>query len=561
MKKVLVYFCVVFFFSCSNSFVKEEKKGEYLPSTHQERVVLGYDLNVVYEKEVNIKVSAKDESDLNLILSSLSKLGVEKQDVQKAFAEGEYFINAKVIGDYPKALKHIRSMNEVIYADPNYKVSFVDGWKPPLSDAIIHPFSLEEGDTDSDPIAEQKDYALAITEALRAYQEFGIGENKIWAGIIDTGTNANHEDLKHPDGTPVVQVLKTACTDTGQIEDVSSGNSDNEPDYGGDGHGTHCSGTICAVGNNGKGIAGVAWKNVMLASYKGLGNRGSLYKLYAAFKDLIDTVRAREGSTKQSTIPVNFSLGTSVATCFELEHINYCMSQGALLVVANGNEGQMLPSYPAAFPGALTVGATTGNDKKIGFSTSGPWINVCAPGVDIISLNNRLTNGYVYMSGTSMATPFVTGLVAYLLTFNPKIEPMQMIALLEKTADKVDATNRDPVGKYDEKGFSKWYGYGRVNVYRAAKAVKENKVPKVGDVYVETRLIVKLSNHDPYASVPIYVYDKDTDALITITLATATYSNAQAEIRGLRAGTYRVVYKGMSKEVTIDNTNDVIVDF
>jgi len=559
MKKVLVYFCVAFLLSCSNSFITEEGKGKYLPATPQERAMFGYDLDLVHEKEVNIKVNAKDEADLDLIFHSLKKIGVQKQDVQKAFAEGEYFINAKVIGDYPEALKKIRAMSEVIYADPNYKVVFANEWKSSLSDAIVHPFSLEEGDVDSDPIADKKEYALAITEALRAYQEFGIGEHKIWAGIIDTGTNANHEDLQHPDGIRVVQVLKTAFGNGGQIENVDSGNSDDEPNYGG--HGTHCSGTICAVGNNKKGIAGVAWKNVMLASYKGLTRSGgSIYKLYAAFKDLIDTVRAREGNTKQSTIPVNFSLGAPVATCFELEHINYSMSNGALLVAANGNEGQMLPSYPASFPGVLAVGATAGDDKKIGFSTTGPWINVCAPGVDIISLGHHSNSEYVYMSGTSMATPFVTGLVAYLLTFNPKIEPMQMIALLEKTADKVDAMNRDPLGKYDAKGFSKWYGYGRVNVYRAAKAVKENKVPKIGDVYVETKIIVKPSSYNLYNTTPIYIYDKSTGALITVTLATGSYPS-QAEIRGLRAGTYRVVYNGNAKEVTIDNTRDVIVDF
>ena len=159
------------------------------------------------------------------------------------------------------------------------------------------------------------------------------------------------------------------------------------------------------------------------------------------------------------------------------------------------------------------------------------------------------------MSGTSMATPFVTGTVAYLLTFNPQLKPMQVVALLEKTADKVDATNRDPLGKYDENGFSKWYGYGRVNVYRAAKAVKENKVPEVGAEYVETQIIVRVS----YPGTPIYVYDKSTGALATLTLATGT--PAKASIRGLRPGAYKIVYEGIVKEVKIDNEKDVTVTF
>lgn len=554
MKKILTYFCVVFLLSCSNSYLKEEGKGDQVPSSPHERAMLGYDLTVVHGREINIKVSAKDDRELHSIITSLNSLGVEKQDVRQAFVEGEYFINARVKGEYPVALKKVRAMNEVVYADPNYKVSLQDGWQARPSDAILKPFSLGEGNLDSDPIADQKEYALAITEALRAYQEFGIGDNKVWAGIIDTGTNANHEDLKYPDGTRVVKVLKTAYGIRG-VEEDKTGNSDYEPEHGG--HGTHCSGTICAAGNNGKGIAGVAWKNVMLASYKGLiQGSGDAYKLYNALKDLVDTVRKNADEKTQATFPINLSLGSPVATSSELENINYAMSKGALLVVANGNDGQMIPSYPAAYPGMLSVGAIGGDDRKTSFSTTGPWTNVCAPGADIISLHHTSEKDYVYMSGTSMATPFVTGTVAYLLTFDPHLTPSQVIALLEKTADKVDATNTDPLARYDANGFSKWYGYGRVNVYRAAKAIKEAKVPKTGEVYVNTQLIIKIATSTEN---PIYIYDKSSGALVTATLATGT--PAKAVVRGLRKGSYDVVYTGQIKEAKIDNTRNTTISF
>jgi len=418
MKKVLACFYVVFLLSCSNSYLKEETNIEYIPSTPQERAMFGYDLSEVHDRQVNIKVSAKNEDELNSILSSLGEIGVEKREVQEAFVEGEWFINAKIAGNYPETLKKLREMNQVVYADPNYKVFFADGWKASMTDVLMQPFSLEEGNLDSDIMGEQKEYALAITQALKAYKEFGIGENKVWAGIIDTGTNANHEDLKYLDGTNVVQVLKTAYGAGDKIADIS-GNSDYEAERGG--HGTHCSGTICAVGNNGKGIAGVAWKNVMLASYKGMINGGGdPNKIYNSLKDLVKTVRAKAKTTKQATIPINLSLGAHRAGSMELEYINYVMDNGGLLVVANGNDGQMLAAYPAAYPGVLSVGATGGNDKKIGFSTTGPWTNVCAPGVDIISLSHKSPTEYVYKSGTSMATPFVTGMVAYLLTKKPE---------------------------------------------------------------------------------------------------------------------------------------------
>jgi len=552
MKKLFYVFCFLSIVSCSNNFVgQKEENVEF--STPQERAFFGYDLSSVHEREVNIKISAKTDDELSLFIKRLEPLGIEVLNSGEAFREGEKLINARISGDYPKTLRKIREMPEVIYADPNYKVSFADGYNSSSPCVpIFNPFGLTDGNLDDDPVGDEKEYALRITEALRAYQELGYGDHTVWAGIVDTGTNANHVDLRYEGNKKVVEILRTAFGGYGnQIEDVTNGNSDYEMNYGG--HGTHCTGSICAVGNNKKGMAGVAWKNVKFASYKGMmQGSGSHESIYGSLKDLANKVREKVSQEEQATVPVNLSLGSNYTSGIELEAINYAMSKGILPVIAMGNEGQNVPSYPAGFPGVLSVGATGPRDEKTGFSTSGSWINVCAPGLNIISLGHSSPLSYVYMSGTSMATPFVTGVVTYLLSFNPKLTPYQIIAILEQTADKINIKSKDPASRYDANGFSKWYGYGRVNVYKAAKMVKEGKVPPKGDVYVETVLTVKTSR----MHAPIHIYDKRTGVLVTMAV---TYSfesgKAYADFRGLRAGTYEVYCNKISKDITIGNEN------
>jgi len=131
-----------------------------------------------------------------------------------------------------------------------------------------------------------------------------------------------------------------------------------------------------------------------------------------------------------------------------------------------------------------------------------------------------------------------------------------MVAILEKTADKIDAKSKDPAGKYDEKGYSKYYGYGRVNVYKATKMIREDRIPEAGKVYVETKLSVKVSR----VNMPIFVYDKITGALVTMALAQGYPAN-KAEIYGLRPGKYNVVHDGKTKEITIGNDKNEEVRF
>jgi len=558
MKKYLyILIFLSFAFSCSNNFKQSEVKIESSQLESQESAFFGYDEDKVYDSSIIVKVASFNDEELDSFVASLKNLNVVEKSREKAFVDGEMYLTLKAFGNYPETLKKIRKMDSVIYAEPNYKIKAIDSYTEKNPNDFLRPFELLDGNLEKDPESNINEYALEITGALRAYKEFGYGTHTVWAGIIDTGTDGNHEDLVYEDGQKVVKILKTAFGgSTGKeiVEDFS-GNTDTEIEYGG--HGTHCTGTICAIGNNNKGIAGVAWKNVKFISYKGLLNGGGTQEsIYGSLRDLVDTVRRQVSQDVQATIPVNLSLGGGIASNYVMEQLNYALSKGVLPIAASGNDGKLFPSYPAAAPGVLAVGASTDNDKKVHFSTYGSWINVVAPGFNIISLGHLPHNKYISMSGTSMATPFVTGLVAYLLSFDPTLTPNQVIAILEKTADKIDATNTDAMAQYDKNGFSLWYGHGRVNVYEAIKMIKENRIPPKGKEYVETTLRV----NTPFPNYTIHVYEKNTGVLVNISIS-YNKKPAYAEIRGLRPGTYNVVVNQKMQEVVIGNDKDITIQF
>ena len=425
-------------------------------------------------------------------------------------------------GNNKKNLLRAASIEGVLSAEHDYKVVEPDGSKAPnQSDAPVDPFDagtygLTDGNYLDDPEANNADYGLSITEALKAYKEIGYGDKTVVAGIIDTGINMAHKDFKDEHDKSIVLYAKSCATDSTGNTYIGDGSSFTEIPIGQNwdkgAHGTHCSGTIAARGNNGTGIAGVAWKNTKLISYQSLGVEGSgrNWSVYGAMLDItkIVTILRKPKASRtpaeinelpsylqnddfqitQKTVPVNMSLGGSYGTEFAFAVLTNAVKHNILPVIAMGNEGRYTAAYPAAFPGVLAVGATNGKDKKVHFSNSGAWISVSAPGDGIKSCGIYGDDDYETMSGTSMATPFVTGTIAYLLSFTGAhdLTPYQIKALLEKTADKVDGAT----------GFTDRLGHGRVNVYKAAKAIKDGNIPPENGLYTEKEVQVKVTNDD-----------------------------------------------------------------
>ncbi len=276
----------------------------------------------------------------------------------------------------------------------------------------------------NDPLFKEQ-YGLKRVNATKAWKTTQ-GSPQTMIAVIDTGVDYNHPDLKG-------QVIKGKDF-VDQDEDPMDEN----------GHGTHCSGISAAITNNQIGIAGMAPKVKVLA-VRVLNADGDGY--------LADVTNGITYAADRGAKVISLSLGSSRGSHTLQRAIQYAKEKGSIIIAAAGNDGTSLPTYPAYYSNVIAVAATDKNDRKASFSNYGHWVDLAAPGVDIIS--TWLNNNYQNLSGTSMSTPFVAG-IAGLLASEGK-SPQQIEQILKQTADPITGT-----GLY--------WNHGRVN---AAKAVKK----------------------------------------------------------------------------------------
>jgi thermitase len=212
------------------------------------------------------------------------------------------------------------------------------------------------------------------------------------------------------------------------------------------GHGTHVSGIAAASGNNGVGIAGLAW-NISILPVKVLSGSGEGY-----VSDLIAGIDfARERGAKI----INISLGTSTFSELLQEAVNRAIDAGVLVVAAAGNSGteSNAPSYPAAFPGVIAVAATDSTDVRAPYSTSGSYVSIAAPGTGIYS---TYPGGYATMSGTSAAAAHVSGMASLIWSQNPALKASDVFETIRSTAVDLGAPGKDDLYGSGRIDFSEW---------------------------------------------------------------------------------------------------------
>ncbi len=270
--------------------------------------------------------------------------------------------------------------------------------------------------------------------------------------VIDTGIDYNHPDLKANMWTNPGEIPGDGIDNDGNgvIDDVHgyNANGDNGDPMDGQGHGTHCAGTIAAVGNNGEGVVGVN-QNASLMAVKIFSDEGST--------DAASIVRGVQYATKMGARITSNSWGGPMPN--EAIKEAFAQSTEALHLVAAGNNGynnDWIPAFPANYnlDNIVAVAATDHNDGLAEFSQYGRRnVDLGAPGVDILS---TVPGGkYATYSGTSMATPHVSGAAALIASAKPDISNEELRQRLEQGTDKVESLD------------GKTASGGRLNVHKA----------------------------------------------------------------------------------------------
>lgn len=241
----------------------------------------------------------------------------------------------------------------------------------------------------------------------------------------DSGLRRTHEDIAGNLWTNPGEIAGNGVDDDGNgYRDDTQGwdfyYNDNDPNDG-NGHGTHTAGTIGAKGNNAKGVAGVNW-NCKLVGLRIANNAGSISSTAA-----INSINYCVGKGIKVS---NHSWGGGSYSSSMYNTINAARSAGHIVVAAAGNGGSdgrgdnndSIPQYPASYnlDNIIAVAAIDNDWNLATFSNYGATsVDLAAPGVNTASCYKTNNTSYVYMSGTSMATPHVTGVVALVWTRYP----------------------------------------------------------------------------------------------------------------------------------------------
>lgn len=390
----------------------------------------------------------------NVSLSKIREIALAKND--KLADEIESVRGLTVIDDLDNAdaanvAGQYSSMSEFVeYAEPNFRIELDD----PIQKTSPRDLKLREpaGDIPNDPMFGEQ-WALnnlgqdggkdrADLDALKAWMTTK-GSDEIVVAVLDSGVDFTHEDLREnmwfrPDSVPAY-----SDDELGTFNDLNGYNgTDSIADPMDDnGHGTHCAGIIGAEGDNGIGVSGINWKvKIMPLKFLGRGGFGSTDDAIEAINYAID--RKQKGVNVRI---ISASWGSTSRSKALEDAIRAAGDAGILFVAAAGNDGSdndRRPHYPSNYdlPNVISVAALDRSDNLASFSNYGvKTVHVAAPGKEILS--TWLNDGYREASGTSMATPYVSGIAALILANEPDLTMAKLRERVLGSVDKTDALN------------------------------------------------------------------------------------------------------------------------
>jgi subtilisin family serine protease len=302
---------------------------------------------------------------------------------------------------------------------------------------------------------------------MQTVWDLELGSPSVVTAIIDTGIDLDHPDLMSQLWINSDELAGNNVDDdnNGYVDDVVGydfagdgavpppGREDPVPDDSIVGHGTHVSGTVAGKQNNNQGITGIAPGTKVMA-VRALG--GALGTAYTS--DLLDGIAY---AVDNGAHVINMSLGGTGKSLSEYLAVQDAWENNVFIAAAAGNSGDTGNpiEYPAAFVFSMSVGANDINENIASFSTHNSFVEIAAPGVQIMSTVPDGLYEQVGWSGTSMATPHVAGVAALLYSHYPGIANWEVRAMLQNSAVDRGAA-----------GWDEFFGFGRLSASDACNA-------------------------------------------------------------------------------------------
>ncbi len=399
--------------------------------------------------------------------------------------------------DMGRALGALKQNEAVRVAEPNWVIRALESGVPNDPEFGKLWGLRNQGQADA---AGQVGTAGSDVNLLPLWQRGFTGSKNVVVAVIDTGIDWTHPDLVDNLYTNAAEVAGNGKDDDGNgfVDDIhgwnfnaNTANSSDDHD-----HGTHCAGTIGAMGNNSQGVAGVNW-NVTLMPIKFLSASGS-----GSSEGAINSINY----ARQMKVNImSNSWGGGGFSQIMQDSITAARDQGILFVAAAGNDAadnDASASYPASYPvdNVVSVAASDNQDKIANFSNYGKTkVHVAAPGVRILSTTKG--GKYAAFSGTSMATPHVAGIAALLMSADSTLRYSDLKERLIRTSTPVAGLKKKVVAK------------GRVNAWNALNNIIPPSDEPAENLWVD----------QPASAESEHPYKDKTDQAVTLSFPGAKF--------------------------------------
>ncbi len=336
-------------------------------------------------------------------------------------------IDLPVGSDTPALAAALRRLGSIVESVELDGIGGVAG--VPNDPDFVQQYALDNIGQTINGIAGTPDADIDAPEAWDLVAERNIDTSTVTIAVLDSGVNAHTQlagrilpGFNIPDNTTVT------------ADECSS-------------HGTHVSGIIAASGNDGVGTAGLAWQ-AKIVPYV-------VVNPCTGFESSVATalIMATDAGHRVASMSLQFYSGTQTLR----DAVLYAAANDVVMIAAAGNNNNGAIAFPGRWPEVICVASVTNTDAKSSFSNFGPEVDLAAGGSDIRSLIG--TSSYGFKSGTSQATPSVTGTIALMLAWNPTLSATEIRDILIATAVDIGAPGFDPIT-----------GFGRVNAHAALLA-------------------------------------------------------------------------------------------